>query len=244
MQYNSVKNEKIKDLKKLSQKKYREKTKTFIVEGFHLVKEAEKSGYLKEVLSETPYISKVENHIINRQITNYLTEVESPQGIFGICQIKENKIKGDHILILDGVQDPGNMGTIIRTSAAFDIDTIIVNDKCTDPYSSKVVRSTQGMIFYQNIVKKDISEIIENLKPEYKIYGTKVNGGKELKSIEKNPKFAIIMGNEGNGVESKILDKCDEYIYINMNKNCESLNVAVATSIILYEFKRWKKWFI
>ena len=132
------------------------------------------------------------------------------------------------------MQDPGNLGTIIRSSVAFNVDTIVLSDTCVDLYNSKVVRATQGMLFSVNIIKRDLKKLIPTLKG-YKIYGTKVDGGKSLKSIEKVKKFAIIMGSEGQGVRSDILDMCSDYIYINMNKSCESLNVAVATSIILYE---------
>ena len=144
---------------------------------------------------------------------------------------------GDRILILDGIQDPGNLGTIIRSSVAFNIDSIVLSKDSVDLYNSKVIRATQGMIFNINIIQKDLLEFIPLLK-DYKIYGTKVNGGKSLKNVEKVKKFAIIMGNEGQGVKKDILDMCSDYIYIDMNKSCESLNVGVATSIILYELDK------
>ena len=157
----------------------------------------------------------------------------------GICKKIEEKEIGKKLVILDGVQDPGNLGTIIRSSVAFNIDTIILSKTCVDLYNSKVLRATQGMIFNINIIERDLEEIIPKLKENnYKVYGTKVNGGKSLKDIEKTDKFAIIMGNEGNGVKPEILDMCSDYIYIDMNKSCESLNVGVATSIILYELDK------
>ena len=94
------------------------------------------------------------------------------------------------------------------------------------------------MIFKINIVKKNLFDFLKEIKGHIPIYGTKVTGGKELKTLEKISDFAIIMGNEGNGVDSKLLDLCDEYLYISMNSNCESLNVGVATSIILYELTK------
>ena len=108
-----------------------------------------------------------------------------------------------------------------------------------DLYNEKVIRATQGLIFHINVVRENIEETVDNLKKNgYKIYATKVNGGKSIKDIEDLKKFAIIMGNEGNGVRPSLLNTCDEYLYIDMNKNCESLNVAVATSIILYELDK------
>ena len=102
----------------------------------------------------------------------------------------------------------------------------------------KVVRATQGMIFKLNIVICNINDIIDNLKESgYKIIGTKVDGGTSLTDFDKLEKMAIIMGNEGNGVKGEILDKCDDYIYINMSDKCESLNVGVAASIIMHEMR-------
>ena len=242
MLYSSVENSKIKELKKLNQKKYRDKTNLFLVEGEHLLLEAYKTGYLKEALI-------LEGNRVNFDIpVNYMTSnveknisaLDTPTGMIGICKKKISKnISGNKLLILDDVQDPGNLGTIIRSAVAFDIDTIILSEKCADAYSSKVVRASQGMLFYINISVKNLEEFIPELKDlGYQILGTKVTLGNELKTLEKKQKFAIIMGNEGNGVKKELLDMCDEYIYIKMNEFCESLNVAVATSIILYELDK------
>ena len=157
----------------------------------------------------------------------------------GVCEKKHDQIKGDHLLILDEIQDPGNLGTIIRSAVAFNIDTIILSKNTVDLYNEKVLRATQGLIFSINIVRADLPEAIIALKKQnFKIYATKVNGGKTLKNIEKPAKFAIIMGNEGNGVSNSLLELCDDYLYIPMNGKCESLNVGVATSIILYELDK------
>lgn len=240
MLYSSVNNPKIKQLAKLKTKKYRNKQNLFLVEGAHLVKEAYESGYLKELLllENKTFNLDVETNYITENVLNTLTEVESPVGIIGICTPKPMTLKGNKLLILDSIQDPGNLGTIIRSSVAFNIDTIIINDKCADPYSDKVIRSSQGMIFKTNIIKKDLTIFLNEIKGKIPVYGTKVDGGKDLKTLEKISKFAIIMGNEGNGVNPKLLDMCDEYLYIPMNSKCESLNVGVATSIILYELTK------
>lgn len=240
MLYSSVNNPKIKQLAKLKTKKYRNKQNLFLVEGAHLVKEAYESGYLKELLllENKTFNLDVETNYITENVLNILTEVESPVGIIGICTPKPMTLKGNKLLILDSIQDPGNLGTIIRSSVAFNIDTIIINDKCADPYSDKVIRSSQGMIFKTNIIKKDLTIFLNEIKGKIPVYGTKVDGGKDLKTLEKISKFAIIMGNEGNGVNPKLLDMCDEYLYIPMNSKCESLNVGVATSIILYELTK------
>lgn len=237
MLYSSINNPKIKSLKLLKQKKYRDKEGLFLVEGDHLVKEAYNNGYLKELLiaEKSNYHLDVPTNEISDNVIKYLTDLESPTGIFGICEKKKMNLKEGKILVLDGVQDPGNIGTIIRSSVAFNIDTIVINDKCADIYSSKVIRASQGMIFNANIIKKNLREFIENIKNSHKIIVTKVDGGKKLKDIEKIEKFVIIMGSEGKGVSEELVRLADDYLYIPMNKSCESLNVAVATSIILYE---------
>lgn len=239
MLYTSIENKKIKSIKKLEQKKFRDETSEFVVEGDHLVMEAFKANILKEIIAlEGTIIDKVDVEInyATSSVLKYISSLSTPPKVIGICKkIKEKPLK-DKILILDGIQDPGNLGTIIRNCVAFNISDIIVSPDTTDIYSPKVLRATQGMIFNVNIIKRNLGEIIYSLKNSgYTIYGTKVNGGKSVKNIEKKEKFAIIMGNEGNGVKKENLDLCSEYIYIDMNNKCESLNVGVATGIILYE---------
>ncbi|MDO4962569.1 MAG: RNA methyltransferase [bacterium] len=240
MLYTSLDNKKIKNIKKLSLKKYRDQFSLFIVEGYHLVEEAYKAGLLKEVLIEenTNFDLDVIVNYVTKDILKSISNLDTPTNIIGICEKKKESDIKNRILILDSIQDPGNLGTIIRSSVAFNIDTIVLNN-CVDLYNSKTLRSTQGMIFHINIIQRQLEEFINKLKLDnYKIYGTKVNGGKSIKNVEKVEKFAIIMGNEGAGVSKKILDLCDEYLYINMNKSCESLNVGIATSIILYELDK------
>ena len=242
MLYSSIDNKKIKDLKKLQNKKYRDKTGLYLVEGEHLVLEAYKKGLLKTLIIEdnTIFTLDVETMYVTNNVINYLSEVESPQNIMGVCIKKENNEDyGNRILMLDGIQDPGNLGTIIRSAVAFNIDTIILSKDTVDLYNSKVIRASQGMNFHINIVKKDLLEVIPKLiEKNYCIMGTRVTHGKSLKNIEKLEKFVIIMGNEGNGLSEPIIEMCDEFIYIDMNESCESLNVGVAASIILYELDK------
>ena len=234
----SLDNKKIKDIRKLHQKKYRDETKTFLVEGEHLVKEAYLSGNLLEVIvlygEEIDY--SVPITYVTENVMKSISELDTPYNIIGICKYQEEKAIGNKVLMLDDVQDPGNLGTIIRSSLAFNIDTIILSKKCVDLYNSKVLRACQGMNFHINIIRDDLKEYINRLKKgDYKIFTTDVNNGKDLKNIEITDKYVIIMGNEGNGVKEEISSLADEKIYIKMNKKCESLNVAVATSIILYQ---------
>ena len=238
--YSSIQNEKIKSIKKLREKKYRDIEGLFIVEGKNLVMEAYKNNLLKTliVLDNSSFNLSIETIRVSENVMKYLSELNTPNEIMGICYKKKEENISGNILILDNIQDPGNLGTIIRSAVAFSISTIIVSPDTVSIYNSKVLRSTQGLLFDVNIIVRDISSAIDDLKQNgYKIYGTKVDNGKNLKDIDSTNKYAVIMGNEGSGVNKDILDKCDEYIYIPMNEKCESLNVGVATSIIIYEMR-------
>ena len=238
MVINSLNNERVKTWSKLSNKKYRDELGLFLVEGDHLVSEAIKANCVKEliVLEGTNYDTDLTIIEVTEAVMKKITNQVTIPSICAVCyKLPEKEILGN-VLILDDIQDPGNLGTIIRSAVAFNINTIIASFKTVDLYNEKVIRSSEGMIFHVNYLKKDLLNILKGLKEQnYKVYGTKVTGGKELKNIEKNEKYAIIMGNEGSGVSAEVLDECDEYIYIPMNQKCESLNVGVATSIILYE---------
>lgn len=240
MIYTSINNPKIKYLYKLKDKKFRDKEKSYIIEGDHLVKEALKRNIVKEIYClEDVNLDYSSTNYITSDIMKHITSLNSIPSVIALCKKEDSKDIGNKIVILEDVQDPGNIGTIIRSAVAFDVDTIILTKGCADVYSPKVLRATQGMIFHLNIISEEIEKIIPILKKrKIKILGTKVDNGKNLKTIDKIDKFAIIMGNEGNGVKKETLDMCDEYIYIKMNKTCESLNVGVATSIILYELDK------
>lgn len=239
MLYSSLENPKIKELKKLKTKKYRDILGKFIIEGEHLINEAYNLGYLEEIYALEDYQCDLDVKVnyVTKEVLKYITDLETPT-IIGVAKKMEEKDIGDKLVILDDIQDPGNLGTIIRSSVAFNIDTIVLSNNSVDLYNDKVIRASQGMIFKINIIRKDIIPFISKVKSDYHIYGTKVNGGNSLKKIEKQKKFAIIMGNEGKGMSSEIDNLCDEFIYIDMNKECESLNVGVATSIILYELDK------
>jgi len=242
MYYSSINNDKIKDLKKLNNKKYRDLSGLFLVDGEHLVKEAYKNGLLEELilLEGNELDLDVKTSYVSLNVLKYISCLDSPNGVMGVCKKFKSQFKGDRVVVLDNIQDPGNLGTIIRSCVAFNVDTLILSCDCVDLYNPKVIRATQGMMFSLNIlIVSDLVDFIKNLKEQkYKIFSTNVNNGNSLKSIEKSDRFVIIMGNEGNGVSDSLNKLCDSYIYIDMNSSCESLNVGVATSIILYEFDR------
>ncbi len=238
MVYTSIDNDKIKNIKKLNIKKNRDNEGLFLIEGDHLVKEAYKNGLLQTLIVREDEAFKLDVPTItcSSKVMKYISELDNPKSVMGICKKREFTGIGKHILALDGIQDPGNLGTIIRSAVAFDVDTILLSKDTVDLYNSKVVRATQGMLFHVNTLVCDLKEVLKDIN--YPKYATKVDGGKSLKDIKIKDGYVIVMGNEGNGVSKEIMDMCDEYLYIDMNKSCESLNVAVATSIILYKINK------
>ena len=236
MIYSSINNDFVKEIKKLNEKKYRDITNTFLVEGEHLVLEAIKSNLVKYVIVCEDYNFDYDNKIVvSEKVFKYISNLDNPSGIMAVCNKPESKDIGNKIIVLDNIQDPGNLGTIIRSSVAFNFDTIVISKNSVDIYNSKVIRATQGMLFKVNIIVADLKEFINGISSKYKIIGTNVVNGKKIKEFKNVEKFAIIMGNEGQGVSSKVSQLCHENIYIPMSKNCESLNVGVAASIIMYE---------
>ena len=236
----SVNNNHIKELCKLKEKKYRDSTNTFLIEGEHLIYEAYKEGLLEEVL---PLIGEdfsmdMKTTFISKEVMKKLSSTDSIINVIGVCSKRKEREIGNKILILEDIQDPGNLGTIIRSSLAFGVDTVVLSPKTVDLYNSKVLRSTQGMIFHINIIVKELVSFIEELKSNsYMIYGTKVDGGINIKNIDIKDKFALVIGNEGNGMSSSVERLCDKNLYIDMDNNVESLNAGVAASILLYEMR-------
>ena len=237
----SLDNKKIKKYLKLKNKKCRDFEKLFLIEGNHLVEEAIKSNLLVDllVLEGEEFNYSKEITYVSLNIMKKLSNMESIPSVIGVVKFLEPKeITSDKILILDDIQDPGNLGTIIRSSLAFNVSDIILSLNSVDLYNDKVIRSTQGMLFKVNIIRSDLKDIILNLKKDgYTILGTDVNDGVDVKELDIS-RFALIMGNEGQGVSPEIKKMCDKNLYIKMNNQVESLNVGVATSILLYELNR------
>ena len=242
----SLENERIKNYIKLKSKKYRDLTNSFIVEGEHLVLEAYRAGLLEEIIIEQSSVFPIDlpnerKVYVPQVILDKISDVENPPYVMGLCRKKEESDNlGSRILMLDGVQDPGNLGTILRSSKAFNVDTVVLSLDTVDLYNPKVIRATQGMFFHMNVVRRDLVDEINKLKSEeIPIYVTRVEYGEDIRYFKSKDKrkFALVMGNEGKGVREEIKDLADKYIYIEMNDMVESLNVGVATSILLYELQ-------
>ncbi len=233
----SVNNPLIKELIKLKQKKYRDKEKKFIVEGYNIIEEAK--DYITLIITSSKedenILPNVEHILVPKEIIGKLSETVTPQGIIGICNyvtLREN-FEGN-VLVLDGLQDPGNIGTLIRTAICFDFNTIYITDNSCDIYNEKVLRATQGGIFKVNIIRKNINDIIDDLKKKgYYIVGTSLKNGIPLNDINFKNLNAIILGNEGNGVSKETIEQSNINAYIPINTSMESLNVAIAGGIIM-----------
>ena len=233
----SKENNRIKELRKLQTRKHSLAKELFLIEGENLIEEAIKNNLLKELYVLEGHNCKYDfpYDYVTLDVMKSISDLKSTPRLLGVSSyIKKNNL-GNKIAILDGVQDPGNAGTIIRSAVAFDIDTIIFSKDSVNPYNEKVLRSTGGMIYNINIIIDDIEKQIEKLKQNnIKIIGTSLQKSVSLNDVEKIKNYAIIFGNEGNGVRKEILNLCDEITRIDMNSKCESLNVGVGAGIILY----------
>jgi len=232
---NSTTNFRVKQWNKLKLKANRDKEKLFLVEGFHLLNEANKTGLIKEVITTDKNTSfDVPTHLVNSDVMEFLSQMATPTKIIGICKQNVSQTITDKVLLIDEIHHPGNLGTIIRSAIAFNFHTIIVNNS-VDIYNPKLIQATQGMIFHANIQKKLLSDVIPDLKNKnYQIIGTEVHKGEDIRSLKLQEKVAVLMGNEKKGASADLLSLCDVVTNIKMNEKCESLNVGVAAGIVLF----------
>ncbi|WP_261133191.1 RNA methyltransferase [Bacillus sp. Marseille-Q3570] len=248
----SPKNGRVKEWKKLKRKKGRDKAGAFIIEGPHLVEEAllhnaEVTDLIVEESFRIPsdwHTGNVTTWIVAPSVIEELADTESPQGIVAIVHASNDDMQiifdGTYIL-LDGIQDPGNLGTIIRTADSAGANGVILGDGTVDLYNSKVLRSTQGSVFHLPVVKGNIAEWIIRLKENgIKVFGTSLQGGVPYTSIKDTSGYALLLGNEANGVHEDLLAKSHQNLYVPIYGQAESLNVAVAAGILLYGLKEHK----
>ena len=255
----SKENEFIKHVRKLKDKKYRDMANQYMIEGIKLLAEAiqEKAPIQQIILcddcekneaipKELMYeIAKYECIYVTEKIFKHLSEVQTPQGILAIIERNNQDTEIDYtqdiLVALDDVQDPGNLGTILRTVDSIGLTQILVSKGTADAYNPKVVRSTMGAIFRVKIIEcEDLKQTLKEIKKhKFKIVVSSLQTENTIYDINYTKKV-IIMGNEANGVEKEIQDMADEKIKIPMLGKTESLNASVATGIILYEYVRQK----
>jgi TrmH family RNA methyltransferase len=237
MTITSVNNDRIKELVKLKDKKYRDLNDLFFVEGKDLCDVAYEKGLLREIFiidGYDNYYDGIPLTYVSNDVMKKISSMESCSPYFGVCAKCVEGELGNKILILDNIQDPGNLGTIIRSAVAFKFDTVVLSSNTVDLYNPKVVRSTKGMLFNMNIIVRDLLTFLPELDG-YTIYGTDVTNGINIKEEKIPEKCAIIIGNEGNGISNEVREYCEKFLYIGMEEGCESLNAGVSASILMYE---------
>lgn len=248
----SKENNLFKNTKKLKERKNRNKSSKYIIEGFRLVQEAFKANV------NIDYLIVAEDSIgkIDQFLLNYITEdikiykisdnlfkelisTENPQGILAVINMNIMPLEsnGSFYLLCDKLQDPGNLGTIIRTAHAAGVQGIILTKGTVDIYNEKTIRSTMGSVFYIPIHYDDDNlSLIKRLKEEgFNLVVTSLDTNKNFFDVDLKGKVLLTVGNEGNGVSGEVLDIADTKVKIPMPGNAESLNVAIAASVIMYE---------
>lgn len=252
-------NELIKHIRKLKDKKYRDESNEYVVEGVKLVEEAVKeNAKIKQIIvcEDTTRTYEIPTHImleiakyeciyVSDKIFNIITQVTNPQGIMAIIEKNAQDTQIDYtqdiIVALDDVQDPGNLGTILRTVDSIGLNQIIVSKGTADAFNSKVVRSTMGAIFRIKIIEvEDLAQAIKEMrKHHFKLMVTSLQTENSIYDIDFNKKI-IVIGNEANGVSKEIQDMADEKAKIPMLGRTESLNASVAAGVVMYEYVRQK----
>lgn len=249
----SIKNERVKYLRKLYQKKYRKERNQFILEGLRLIRGAYKSGadieniyltqaYYNQHKSESFLINNEKNLIfITDSLISEVADTENPQAVIAIVNEPKTTpaevMSKDYILVIDQIQDPGNMGTMIRTAAAAGFQSLIISKGSVDIFNLKVLRATAGAIYSIPFIKDvELAELKELLKEKKQtIYAADLNTDKHYNKIKYVKPLSLIIGNEGNGIRRKLLDMADICVKIPLKGNIESLNAGVAAGVIMFK---------
>ncbi|HEL2057707.1 TPA: RNA methyltransferase [Streptococcus suis] len=237
-------NTSVKEAKKLQQKKYR--TSSYLIEGWHLLEEAQKAGAkIEQVFVVEEWADRVADlpkvKVVSPEILQDLADSPSPQGV--VAQIGlptldlPEQLRGRY-LVLEDVQDPGNVGTMIRTADAAAYDGVFLSDKSADIYSMKVLRSMQGSHFHLPVYRLPMSEILKFLRQnQVEILATTLSSQSvDYKQVQPQGSFALVMGNEGQGISEQVVTAADQLVHISMPGQAESLNVAVAAGILVFSF--------
>jgi len=244
----SSKNTLIKETKKLQQKKYRQQTRTYLLEGFHLIQEAQAASVvLKEVFisqrglnewSEWIEENLTDYYLVSDEVLKTLASQPTPQGMIAVAEmpVEESDDFSGAWLLLDKVQDPGNVGTMIRTADAAGFSGVILGSGSADLYNPKTLRSTQGSLYHLSVRNGALPEIIPQFQQaDHPVLGTALDkDAKDYLAVEKMTDFALVMGNEGQGMSPELLAMTDQNLYITIKGQAESLNVAIAAGVLMF----------
>ncbi len=249
-------NQKIKHASRLKNKKFRNQEQAFLVEGPKMLEEALKrpENVLRIFIDQTKeraYQQLSEKHnelewyIMESKLIEYISDTDTPQGIVAVirqpsCAMDDLMNRANLLLLLDQISDPGNMGTIIRTAWAFEVDGILLTRDCVDPYNPKVVRATMGGIFNVPIINDIAAQDIERIKTKgYQVMCSSLDADRSCYALDFGAKSVVVIGSESRGVSTGIRSKCDTFFKIPTNPQVDSLNAAVACAIIIHE--AWKQ---
>ncbi len=233
----SLTNPYIKELNELKKNNIKKEKNMFLVDGLDFILLAKQNNLLKEILTLS-YLEEyqdIKQIIVTKPILDKLSINKTSSNVIGVCYYSQNKeIKGDKLLYLDGVQDPGNVGTLIRTALAFSYSGVILSKDTASIYNDKVISSTKGAIFSLPIYN-DV-DLISLKEKGYEIVSTSLKNAIDYKEYHVKNKFVLVLGNEGQGVKEENLLISDYIVKINMD-NIDSLNVGVAGGILMNEYR-------
>ena len=235
----SKNNQKVKDACALRMKKVRQETGLFLMEGIKNLDMALKYGKVKQIFTTIglPKLKQdIECYKVNDEVLRKLASSENPEGVVFVCeQLKPRKEQSEYhkIVYLDQINDPGNLGTILRTTVAFDYDAVILSKSSVDLYNEKVVAASKGALFLVDAYYDDIN----NYVGKYEIIASALDNAIPLKELEKPKDFILVLGNESHGVSEEVIKTSSTLVKIEMNDVIDSLNVAIAGAILMNYFK-------
>jgi len=226
-------NKKIQMAISLRNKKDQFDNNLFLMEGYKSLLMAIDSNCLVEVftLKEIKEVNDdIPQHLINESVLDKLSITKNPEGIVFIAKMPKFNKEINKAIYLDGISDPGNMGTIIRSAIAFNYDAIYISSDCVSPYNSKALASSKGSIFKIPVIVSDL----KSLKSKYQLVGTIIDkSATDISNLKVNDKHILVFGNEANGIRKENINLLDVKSYIPIN-NVESLNVSIASSIYMF----------
>lgn len=230
-------NQKVVHASKLKNTKEIKESHEFLIEGRKSLDLALKAKLVKEVftLKELDIDGSIPQYIVSEEIIDKIAFNQNPEGVVGVCKTLPEKapIKMEKVVYLDNVQDPGNMGTIIRTALALNYDAIILSENCVSVYNPKVVSATKGAMFLIPILSGDIGKY---KKDHIVITSTLNEQSIPLDELNRPSSFILVLGNEAHGVSEETISKSDVFVKIPI-ENIDSLNVAIAGAILMYHLK-------
>ena len=243
----SLKNPKVQQWKSLKDRKGRRETGCFLAEGRKMAEEALLSGFQVEALlvdearlSEFPLPDSVPVYALPEHVLAAVCDTKTPQGIAAVVKMQTNAAMGRKVVALDGVQDPGNVGTIIRTADAAGLEGIILSEQCADVFSPKTLRATMGSIFRMPLaVTGDLPGYLTSLRENgYSVISSQLDGEPFYQRQPVREKFCLIIGNEGNGISDEVKATATHKVKLPMRGGAESLNAAIAAGIMMYDLMR------